>query len=208
MSIEDNRDFLFLNFLELKKISLSIVEQLELTKLQIHDFEQNHPKRSHTPKISSQISLPKTNHNSPTIHRPSPSPSRHHSTSASQKNSPNHYPASQDDLSDPGQTQNKKGQEYIQCVLKKFHPFKECLGILENQFKGFLEYNRLLENTIVEMNTFFKKFLTPLNSFIHIKSSKEKVVTENSVFKGNLREISGQLRRIELRHENESLQSV
>lgn len=58
------------------------------------------------------------------------------------------------------------------------------------------------------MNTFFKNFLGPLNSFIHIKSTKEKVVTENSVFKGHLREISNQLRRIELRHENEPLQSV
>lgn len=142
MSIEDNRDFLFLNFLELKKISLSIVEQLELTKLQIHDFEQNHANPPRGPKNNPYPLPPKT----PESLSPTLSPSRPNASSLSQKNSPSLYPKPNDpsdgDQSDPGKTQNKKGKEYIQCVLKKFHPFRECLGILENQFKGFLEYNR------------------------------------------------------------------
>lgn len=70
---------------------------------------------------------------------------------------------------------NKKGAEYLKNIAQKYGIFKECLDILEQQFKGVLEYNFLLENTIVDMNRFFKNFIQPFKYLIQLKNSKEYI---------------------------------
>lgn len=205
--VVDNRDYLFLNFLEQKKISLSIVEQIELTKQQLNE--------SNTNKDTSNTNLGRSPYIKKGAKSKQPSPN---AEAKFENNKAVSFSMTKNDPNDEelflqekfiSKNSKHKGEEYLQNVIKKFTPFRDCLNILENQFKGFQEYNRSLENSLVDMNQFFKDFLQPLNHFIFLKSTKEKLSVEYEVYKKSIKDIMDLHKKLEyVEYTNQSQQPL
>lgn len=216
MNSIDNRDNLFRNFIELKKVSHTIVEEFEMAKLQIEGYEKKQERQFEQIKTTETFMQHICKCGSPSPYKnrnktlsPIKSPVKKSKAddaqtpitlersakstksvklmtcSESYKSLKCHNVNEQTLASNVGYdtTNNTKGKEYMRKIKPKLHVFRECLTILEEQFKAILEYNFLLENSIMDCNRFFKNFQQPLNLMVELKNNRQKIDMMSTIYK-------------------------
>ena len=137
----DNRDFLFANFIELKKASISIIQELEVFKVQISGYskiQENFKKfykdelciHSTDPTMSNQMITETSDPNKkPREGSPKRLPKLEDEAVLQMTKLPEKFPGFDD-------TDPTIGESFLQKTEDRLSKFKDCLSILEDQFRG------------------------------------------------------------------------
>lgn len=94
----------------------------------------------------------------------------------------------------------KAGADMLMKMELKWNCTKESILQIEKQFQSVLEYNHLLEDTVLNYNKFFKRFSDPLNQLISIKNEKHEILSLTKIFMKKLDKTDQQMQAAQKDH--------